>query len=268
MSRATARLVWDKVGLTVLLALVGGAVDAAGYLVLFQLFTAHMSGNSIALTVHVGQGQWGAALHRAFPIPVFVAGVAVGAVMSESLIRAGFRSTFAAALGLESLLLVAFILCGTAVMRGGEIDPIPEGRFYALAALPALAMGVQNASLRRVGGAMVRTTYITGMLTSFAEEAVQWLFWLRDRARGHRPNRLSLLLRLSPRQPTFNRMFLRLGIWLSYVLGGIGGAIAEVHGGLLPLLVPVFALGCVAVADLIRPIYPANPRAFTPDWKE
>jgi uncharacterized membrane protein YoaK (UPF0700 family) len=39
-------------GLIVLLAFTGGWVDAVGYLVLLHLFTGHMSGNTIALTVH------------------------------------------------------------------------------------------------------------------------------------------------------------------------------------------------------------------------
>ncbi len=263
-----ARRIWDKVRLTVVLALVGGCVDAVGYLVLFQMFTAHMSGNSIALTVYLGQGQWDTALRRGFPIPLFVAGVGLGAALSEGLIRSGFRSTFAAALGLESLLLLVFLLGGSTAFQDGRISPDPAWRFYLLAALPALAMGLQSAALRRAGGALVYTTFITGMLTSFAEEAVQFLFWFVGHARGPRRKPLHLLLRLSLRQGSFHRMLLRLAIWLAYVAGGIAGTVAELRGGLLFLLAPALALACIAVADLLRPIYPPSTPGFIPDWKE
>ena len=82
---------------------VGGFVDAVGYLVLFNLFTAHMSGNSVAMTVHAGEGNWAAALYRGFPIPLFLAGVVVGALLSEAPFRRGMRSTFAPARRLGSV---------------------------------------------------------------------------------------------------------------------------------------------------------------------
>ena len=48
MSRAQIRKEREKAWLAVLLAWVAGCVDAVGYLMLFHLFTAHMSGNSAA----------------------------------------------------------------------------------------------------------------------------------------------------------------------------------------------------------------------------
>src|SRR5262249_58742304 len=71
--------------MAVLLDGVGGYVDAVGYLLLFQLFAANMSGNSILLGVALGQGQWQAALRQALPIPLFVVGVVLGAVLRLAL---------------------------------------------------------------------------------------------------------------------------------------------------------------------------------------
>jgi uncharacterized membrane protein YoaK (UPF0700 family) len=47
-----------------------------------------------------------------------------------------------------------------------------------------LAMGLQNAALRRVAGENVRPTYVSGILTSGTKQIVTLLFWLRDRAPG------------------------------------------------------------------------------------
>jgi uncharacterized membrane protein YoaK (UPF0700 family) len=108
---------------------------------------------------------------------------------------------------------------------------------------------VQNAALRRVGPVKVHTTYITGMLTSAAEEGVQFLFWLRGRSRTH-PGRLGLLLRLASRQETFRGALLRLGLWLAYVAGAVAGAFAHLRLGLACLVVPLAVLAGIIGRDL------------------
>ena len=60
---------------TVSLAAVGGYVDAVGFLTLFHVFTAHMSGNSVWFGSSLGLGDWRIGLHHLFPIPLFVVGV-------------------------------------------------------------------------------------------------------------------------------------------------------------------------------------------------
>src|SRR3954447_13390374 len=57
----------------VALGAVGGYIDALGFLLLYQLFAANMSGNSILLGLSLGRGQWDVALHQFLPIPLFVA---------------------------------------------------------------------------------------------------------------------------------------------------------------------------------------------------
>jgi len=244
--------------LTLLLAVVGGFVDAVGFLVLFNLFTAHMSGNSVAMTVHAGEGNWAAALYRGFPIPLFLAGVVVGALLSEAMFRRGMRSTFAPVLALEAFLLLLFMSFDSAVRSGSG------WAFYFVAALPPLTMGVQNSALCRIGGMGVRTTFITGMLTNAGMEFAEYVYWLRDHFRR---GRLGVLLLLSPRQQAFRRTILYFAVWMTYVAGGFTGTLAELRWGLLSLLAPVIALIGVAVRDLIHPIAPPKPPRDKPEWK-
>jgi uncharacterized membrane protein YoaK (UPF0700 family) len=255
----------EKVWLALILALTAGCVDAVGYMVLWKVFTAHMSGNSVSAAVHTGEGQAAEAFHRAFPIPLFVLGVALGATLSECLARKGHRRIFAVAVTLEAALLLGFLLWGGPLLRDGGIPEDVPWRFYALVALPTLAMGVQNATLRRVGGATVRTTYISGMLTNFAEQSVQYLFWLRDHWAAHR-GRPGALMRLSTQQPAFYQLCLQLGIWLVFVLGAILGVGATLRWGLLSLLGPIVCLALVAVCDVARPILPPREGAGKPEW--
>src|SRR5436190_18824278 len=61
--------------------------------------------------------------------------------------------------------------------------------YFLLAVLAVLAMGWQNAALRRVAGVPVHTTFVTGILTHLAEESVnRWYAW-RDWRRAGPPRR-------------------------------------------------------------------------------
>lgn len=241
-----------KAGLVLILAGIGGYVDGVGFLVLFGMFTSHMSGNSVMMGVHAGLHDWNLAFHHAFPIPIFVLGVMLGAALTTALIRRGVHSILCIAFGLEAGLLLIFMLAGSSTLRDGTARMESPGTFYFLAASLPLAMGFQNATLRQVGGTTVRTTFITGTLTSFGENAVQYLFWLHEQRR--QGWQLGKLLRMSPRQPVFVRMGLLLGLWIGYVLGAILGACAEQTWQLWALAVPVSTLLGIVCLDAIRPI--------------
>lgn len=242
-------------------------MDGIGFIMLYHVFTAHMSGNSIAAAVHFGRGESEPAWHRAFPIPTFVFGVIIGAALCEGLARRRIRSVLAAAFGLETLLLIAFLLVAQWDQNTGGIPRDPAWRFYAVASLPAVAMGVQNAALRRVGAVKVRTTYITGMLTNAAEEATSILFWIADRSRGRVWARFGKVLRVLPRRESFHDLLLFAGIWLAYVGGGAAGAWAEMRIGLTVWVAPIAGLAAVVLWDLVWPISLTPPPGHKPDWK-
>ena len=200
-----------------------------------------MSGNSAAMGAFVGQGAWREALHRAFPIPVFVVGVVVGALLTEIAIRRRFRSPFAITLGVEAVLLALLMVFG------GGIQNESDGKFYVLAALPALAMGMQNATLRRVGSLSIRTTYVTGMLTDFAEAGAEYI------------------LGVQPRRAMLWQMALYGGLWVAFAVGAIGGGYAVTRWGLHALLIPLCGLALVIAQDFIQPIEFPSRRATRQD---
>ena len=237
-----------------LLSAVGGSVDAVGFLVLFHLFVAHMSGNSAALGAYFGQGQWQMGFRHLFPIPLFLFGIALGTILSETTTRWQLRSTFSVVLGLEATLLLLFMLFGIRMTHEGTIQAASALDFYLLAALPVLAMGLQNATLRRVGGFTLHTTYVTGILDGLAEEGVKYLYWVRDRTRGHTVRRFRNILRLSPRQASFRRTLLCGGVWGSYIIGAVLGSVATHWWNLGSLALPLGALALMITVDLIRPL--------------
>jgi uncharacterized membrane protein YoaK (UPF0700 family) len=235
---------------TFLLAWVGGFVDAVGFLALFHLFTAHMSGNSVWLGTYLGVGNWRLGLHHLFPIPLFVVGVAIGTAAVELARRRSMRAPFVPALLLEAVLLAAFMVCGSAFIVGDSVRTETVWGFYVLAALPALAMGVQNATLRRVAGQTLHTTYITGVLNGLAEESVHVLFWLREQTHAAG---LRAALRAMPARPDLRAAVASALLWLAYVVGAVSGGFAKHRWQLYALALPLGLLAVVTAIEITRP---------------
>lgn len=161
----------NKSSLALGFAWIAGFVDAVGYLALYRLFTAHMSGNSVGLGVDIAQGRWLDALHRITPIAACVVAAMLGAVIIESAYRRDVRSAASIVLTVELAALVSASAVGSMHLVGVRLDTARGGIYFVVAALLAAAMGFQSVTLRRVGGFTVRTNFVTGVLTNLAEMA-------------------------------------------------------------------------------------------------
>ncbi len=254
MPRKETKQVLEDAWLALLLAWIAGSVDAIGYLTLAHLFTAHMSGNTAALGAYLGSAKWAEASKRALPIPLFVAGVAGGYALAEVAKRRGARSPFAPVFGVQAGLLVLFMVWGSLRLHDGALRPDGAWEYVLLVALPSLAMGVQNSTLRRVGNQNVRTTYISGMLTNFAEQCVELLLWLRDHLRDAGKPRRRRVWRVISRQPALRRALLFSGIWCAFVVGALIGAAALQRWELRAVLLPLIGVLTAMAVDRAHPI--------------
>lgn len=225
MLRSLERVAWRL--RVVLLALAAGCVDAVGFLNLFHIFTAHLSGDTTKLAVDLGSGHFGVdALAFVLVLVTYVGGVVLGVVVVAADER---RSR--ALLVAEILCLLALMTLGSALRDGGGLH---HGGFffYFLVVLSALAMGLQTAYLRRTAGTSVHTTFITGMLTALAEDAVAW-------GRNHADAEAR------------HRVGVHGSIWLGYLAGGIVGALLtiELDFAFWALAFPLVLLAVVLVED-------------------
>src|SRR5579883_586062 len=168
-SRETARL-------AVLLAWVAGGVDAIGYLTLAHIFTAHMSGNSVAFGSALGQARWDTVVERGVPIALFAVGIVAGTMVGEASDARGARHPAVPVFAFEVALLVVFGALGSGLLQNDAISTDAAWQFYGLVALLTLAMGLQSATLRRVGSHSAHTTYVSGILTSLAEAVAQAVY--------------------------------------------------------------------------------------------
>ena len=242
-----------KAWLAIALTWIAGFVDIVGYTVLDRILNANMSGNTVEIAFHFLHHDPGRAMARAWAVLLFVAGLFACALIHEGCKRRGIESSAAITLGLEALLLVLFVAVG---VPGGqpEISAKSAGEFYFLLALACAAMGLQNATLTRVGALSVRTTHVTGTLAKFAESGSRYLFWFYDETRGPKGQRFREALRLSPHHEDFKDAAITVFLWIGFLSGGFCGISLYHFWKLFSLLVPVAFLIIFAVADRIRPI--------------
>lgn len=165
-------------GLLLLLTMATGLVDAVSVLGLGRVFVANMTGN-IVFIGFAAAGAPGFSLAAALSaLAGFLAGALVGGHLVTRL--EGHRGVLLRdAIGIELLLLLGAMT----VIAIGPDDP-SSARLSATAALAALAMGIQNAVVRRLGVPDLTTTVLTMTLTGIAAD-------VRSRSRATLLRRLS-----------------------------------------------------------------------------
>jgi uncharacterized membrane protein YoaK (UPF0700 family) len=142
-----------------------GLVDAVSYLGLGRVFTANMTGNVVLLGFGIAGSGGLPVVAPLVSLCAFLAGSAAGGMLA---VTTGDRHVqhVARALGIE----IALVLAAAIVAAATDVRP---GTFAAGAviALLALAMGVRNATVRRLGVPDLSTTVLTMTLTGLAADS-------------------------------------------------------------------------------------------------
>ena len=151
--------------LMILLTLVTGLVDADAYLRLGHVFVANMTGNVVFLGFAAagasGLSVAGSLLAIACFLPGGVAAGRLAARLGDNRLRQ-LRTATAAQVVLFTAALPVAAIAG---------DHIGSGSRYTLIALLSLAMGIQNATARRLAVPDLTTTVLTLTLTGIAADS-------------------------------------------------------------------------------------------------
>jgi uncharacterized membrane protein YoaK (UPF0700 family) len=250
VSQAPDLGVRGKVAVALSLTSVGGFVDAVGYIALFEVFTANMSGNSVHVGMYLGQRNWMELLRPLCAIVSYVVGMAVTRIAVEIAGRNGVRRIASFTLSAEALLLAIFAHARPAMHLGQIVDQ-QSTAYFALVALLAFAMGVQTATLTHIGALTVYTTFVTGTLTKLTESFTRVLFWSYDHVRE---SGSSHIVRHALEQRDVREASMLAATWTFYVIGAAMGTILKIHLELRALYVPVVILLLFIPVDLARPI--------------
>lgn len=210
VSEGQARSIAINRSLAWSLAFVAGAVNAGGFLAVAR-YTSHMTGAVSAAADDLALGRWPAAVGWGFMVLAFFA----GALLCTFLIALGkrwkIRSRYALSLTLESALLLAFGLLG------GRAALPREVHLPATTALLCAIMGMHNAMVTNISGAVVRTTHLTGIITDLGIEVGHLLHERTGGARRAETDR--------------ERIRLHGLILASFFAGGVLGALGFKHIG-------------------------------------
>lgn len=217
----------DRVAVAALSA-TAGYIDAVGFLTLFGLFPAHVTGELVGLTTALTAGHVMSHPGRYAVIPVFVAALVVSAMVTRSRRNAG-KSPQRALLG---LLAAALGIC--ALTGFGQPPYAAWGHAWLLGLRECsivASMAFQNAFMRESLTSACPTTVMTGNLTHFVFELVDMaaarLGW--DRTEHTRAR--------SATRPRFWLVTSALGSFLfGAVLGGYLTGVVGAFGTMLPML--------------------------------
>lgn len=237
-----------KSRLAISLSWIGGYTNVIAFLAT-GMFVSHATGNSTQFGRWLAAGEFRHAWVFGYLVLAFVCGAALSALLTESARRRGWRSKYVLPVGVEALLLAALSLHLNYWGPGTS-----AGVIYLQSGLASVAMGLQNATITRISGAVVRTTHLTGIFTDFGLEGVQYLFWWGDKLATRRADRARRLLRISARHPSTLRLLLLLSIAGSFGFGTIAGAFAYARWPTLSMLPPILFLMWIIVVDVRTPI--------------
>jgi uncharacterized membrane protein YoaK (UPF0700 family) len=161
-------------GLLVLLTLTTGAVDASCFLHLGNVFSSVITGNLVLLGVAAATTSSSLAIHSGAALAGYSVGVLIGAPIATRRASGGETWPFSVTVTLVTEFCVLAGFSAGWELTGGS--PGSTVRLLLIAAL-SVAMGIQSAAVRELGG--MSTTYLTGTLTAVITEVAT-----RDRTPG------------------------------------------------------------------------------------
>jgi uncharacterized membrane protein YoaK (UPF0700 family) len=207
--------------LSVALAFVAGFVDTCGFVALFFLFSAHVTGNFVVLAASLVQPHAGV-VAKLLALPVFV--LAVASTRLYVLRVAGTHRAERHLLFMELVFLGLFLAAGLAATPLVDADA-PLAILAGM--LAVIAMGVQNTASRTVFALLSPTTVMTGNVTQVVMDCVDYGSardaQMRSGARG----------RLAKFGPPV----------LGFAAGAVAGALLFGMAGFWCLLLPIAVIG-------------------------
>ena len=240
-ARRAARTLGNATFGSVALSMVGGYVDTAGFILLFGLFTAHVTGDLITAAAAMVQGTDLGAVVRLAMIPVFILTVMLITLFTRAIHRRG-AATLAPLL---ALMMVALGLFGAG---GYYLKPwMRHAGSLAVGCVGALgvaAMGIQNALMKGALKSFAQTTLMTGNLTQLTIDLTDFLF---PPAPAGDARERSRLRRESGRQLRTSGIPL-----LAFMAGAAAGAAATKYYGFLSIAAPTLAVMVLCIIALAR----------------
>lgn len=218
-----------------LMAGIAGSVDVLSYYGLGHVFTANMTGNTIVLGLSLGQGKFATSLHALTALAGFFAGAFAGSLIVENNNK-NWKFFIRLSVSVEGILIVVFAAIWYFLLKNNTGFIL-----YLSIILPAVAMGMQSATIRYLNIPGIVTTFLTGTITSIGLSAVKGL----RNGFKKKENQNSAL----PVPKTLNqRIGLQLLVFITYFATAVfTGWLTRLHETILPLVPIAFLFAVISI---------------------
>lgn len=202
----------ESVELGILLAIVGGFLDAYTFVGRGGVFANAQTGNVVLMGIEAATGEWRQVVLHAVPVLAFMVGVVVAEIIKKPSMRLFIKDSERAVLILETVVLfiVGFI-------------PYTSPNIIVTVVV-SFVSSVQISSFRKLVGSTYSTTMVTGNLRSATQEAYIAFTKKNDES-----------ARRTIRYSTIN---------LSFLAGAILGGLLTSFIGVKAVWIPVIVLIC------------------------
>ena len=220
--------------LAVSLSWIGGFTNALTFVACAQV-TSHMTGAVSQFGVAAADGRFDVATYLLGLVTAFTGGALLAGLLLELARARRWLATFALPIAIEVGLLVVFgvWLQGTAAAeRHHAVGPT---------LLAAATMGLQNATITRISGGVVRTTHVTGVVTDLGLDLSRVLGRWFGLVRPGSPRRRAVARR---------RLWLLASVPASFAFGAALGTWGFETSGVTAIALPIGFLLVVLVLQL------------------
>lgn len=145
-----------------------GLVDAVSYLALGHVFTANMTGNVVFLGFAAAGAEGLSVARSGTSLAAFLLGALAGGRLAATIGSGPRHRWTSVAFGLEAALLVG----AAAVTGSARVLSSDANALYAVIVLTGLAMGVRNATVRKLSIPDFTTTVLTLTLAGLAADSI------------------------------------------------------------------------------------------------
>jgi uncharacterized membrane protein YoaK (UPF0700 family) len=227
-----------------LLSWVAGFVDTSAFIILFGIFTAHVTGNIALAGSSFVSADTETTITRLLMLPTFMVTVALTSLLARYA-RHRQWSVFAVLLTAEAIALAVFLIIGTSLSPALLLD-VQEEYILPIGMSGVVAMAIQNALMKESHGVFksyIPTTVMTGNTTQLTIDIVKFATAKLSKAETAQQEA----------EEAAERMSRFIPVILGFGLGGLGAAVfILVSESWWTLIFPLTIITALAIAAYVE----------------
>jgi uncharacterized membrane protein YoaK (UPF0700 family) len=229
-----------------LLSWVAGFVDTSAFIILFGIFTAHVTGNIALAGSSFVSSDTETTITRLLMLPTFMLAVALTSLLARY-VRYRKGPVFAILLTVEAIALGVFLAIGMRLSPSLLLD-VQEDLILPIGMSGVVAMAIQNALMKEAKGifkSYIPTTVMTGNTTQLTIDLVQYVS-----AKFFNANKPGAALEAEEAAERLGRV---IPVITGFALGGFAAAyFVLVSETWWSLVFPVIIISMLAVAAFVE----------------